>query len=346
MRGALRTLARLVRAPVLHFLVIGGLLYVVDAARQDRAVAVSARAPAEAIVFSARQVEQLRQDLTVQNGWPPSRADLQAAVEAAVDEEVLYRQALASGLDQGNASVHQRLVQIGRFVAEDPDQDDEALYRLALQLGLDRSDLVVHRQLAATMRLATESVPLAEEVPPDENELQAYLQEHGDAFIEPWRVRLSHIYFSEDFRGAAAEADARAALDEFRKHAITPETAIEFGDPFLLGDEFSWQTRNGLAQMLGESFARAVPDLPPGAWSEPIRSDYGWHLVWVEAVRPAELPALADIRDQVREKVLAERREGRLHQSLQEMRARYAIRIEAPWISKDDTPTAGEAGHG
>jgi peptidyl-prolyl cis-trans isomerase C len=344
MRWPPRVLGRLGRAPLLHFLVIGGLLYLADATWQRQAGDATAPVSRERIVFSARQVEQLRQDLTVQHGFPPSQEELQAAVDAAVDDEVLYRQALAAGLDRDNESVRQRLIQIGGFVAEDPGADAEALYRKATELGLQHTDLVVRRQLAATMRLVAENVPLADEAPPDEAALETYLQQHPDAFTKPARVSLTHVYLSADERGAAAEADARRLLDELRGRRITPDGSDPFGDPFLLGYRLQRQTHDAIRQMFGEPFAVAVAELAPGAWAGPVRSAYGWHLVWVEAIEPAELPPLAEVEGQVRGAVLAERREQRMQETMRQMRAEYAIEVEAPWSEAGDVLASEAAG--
>jgi peptidyl-prolyl cis-trans isomerase C len=320
--------ARLVRAPALHFLAIGGLLFAVDAdwqaGREDHAVA----AVPEAIVITASQVEQLRQDLIAQNGIPPNAEQIQAAIEAAVDEEILYRQALALGLDQENAAVRQRLFQIARFVAEDPNQDEETLYRMALRLGLDRSDLVMRRHLAAKMRLIAADVPLPGEVPPSEDELAAWLQRHPERFMEPWRVRLTHVYLSGDRGGYAAETDAQYLLGELRATGLAPEYAPKLGDSFLLGHHLPWQSRRGLRRYFGPAFVEAVAELEPAVWSEPIRSSYGWHLVWVHALKPAAVPPLAAVRDKVRAAVLDERREWRLRQTLTKMRVLYSTQVD------------------
>ncbi|WP_027133172.1 peptidyl-prolyl cis-trans isomerase [Geminicoccus roseus] len=345
MRSVRSGLARLLRAPPLHFMVIGGLLYLAHASWPTAPVDQDVQAAAEPLVFTARQVEQLRADLTVQNGFPPSRENLRAAVEEAIDDEVLYRQALAIGLDRGNASVRQRLVQIAGFVSEDPDQDEEALYQSALRLGLDRSDLVVRRLLASSMRLVAENVPLADEAPPGEDELRAYLDQHAEAFATPWRVRFNHLFLSGDERGDVVGEDARQVLAELRAGGLTPEQASTIGDPFLLGDRFYGKTGDELRQMFGAPFADALAALEAGQWSEPVPSPYGWHLVWVEEVRPARLPPLAEIREEVLAAALAQRRERRVEETMKEMRARYAIRVEAPWVSQDAGPT-GEEGRG
>jgi peptidyl-prolyl cis-trans isomerase C len=323
-------LARLARAPALHFLAIGGLLFAADAAWQDWTGNPAVPAAPSAIVVTSSEVEQLRQDLMLQNGIAPSSQQLQAAIASAVDEEILYREALAIGLDRGNAAVRQRLVQVARFVADDPDQDEEALYQMALQLGLDRSDPVVRRHLAGKMRLVAANVPLAQETPPGESELEAWLRQQPDAFMEPGRVRLTHVYLSGDRGDQAAETEARRLLAQLRATGLAPEDAPKLGDPFLLGNHLPWHTRQGLHRTFGGPFAEAAVALEPGVWSEPIRSSYGWHLVWVDDTRPSEVPPLAAVRDRVRAALLEQRREWRLRQRLTELHARYAVQVDHP----------------
>jgi len=323
-------LARLIRVPALHFFAIGGLLFVINDWWQPAADRQSVVPVREAVVITAGQIEQLRQDFIVQSGRPPSAEQLQASIDASIDEEVLYRQAKAIGLDRNNPAIYRRLVQIARFVSADPEQSDEALYQKALQLGLDRTDLVVHRQLAMLMRVAEANTPMAGEAPPSEAELQAYLERHQDRFTEPRRIRLTHVYLSDDRHGNAAEADARDLLKKLRADRVGADDAPQLGDPFLLGHHLPWETRQGLEKILGEGFAEAAMTLGPDVWSGPIRSSFGWHLVWVHAVRPATVPSLAAVRDGVLRAVLEDRRERRVQESLKAMRSRYAIKVESP----------------
>lgn len=321
-------IGRLIRAPALHFMVLGGLLFLANGWWQDWTVSRAATAP-EALVISSGQIAQLRQDFITQKGVPPSEPQLRAVIEDAIDEEILFRQALEIGLDRSNDAVRHRLVQIARFVTDDPDQDDEALLQLALDLGLDRSDMVVRRQLATMMRLVAANAPMVGEVPPDDNELEAFLAAHPDRFMEPWRIRLSHVFVNDDKRRRHAEADASALLDRIRAAGLGPDDAPETGDPFLLGHHLTWQTRQGLGHILGDSFAEAAMDLKPGVWSGPIRSTYGWHLVWAHDVAPAAVPELAKVRDRVLRAVLEARRDWRERETLKSMRAGYSIRVEA-----------------
>jgi parvulin-like peptidyl-prolyl isomerase len=77
-----------------------------------------------------------------------------------------------------------------------------------------------------------------------------------------------------------------------------------------------------------------VADLEPGTWSEPIRSPYGLHLVWVSERDVANVPALDAVRSRVLSAYRAERRAEYLTRMVDELRAAYEVRIE------HDAPTS------
>src|SRR5215510_7709025 len=84
-------------SPILHFVVIGGLLFTLRAgwrARHDTPELT--RAP---VMLTAQQVGQLQADFVRQWGGPPTSAQLQALIQETVDAELLYREAVRLGLD-------------------------------------------------------------------------------------------------------------------------------------------------------------------------------------------------------------------------------------------------------
>ncbi|HLE24430.1 MAG TPA: peptidyl-prolyl cis-trans isomerase [Thermodesulfobacteriota bacterium] len=346
MKRMINAFSRVIRAPALQFLFIGGLIFTANmwwkVLTQDNA----SRSSTEELVITAVHIEQLRRDWTGQTGFPPTPQQERALIEAAIDQEVLYREALALGLDRRDIAIRRRLIQIARFVAEgseqdeealyrNPEQDDEAMYQKALELRLDRSDLVVRRRLVTMMGLILERVP-TEQAPSlfTDAELENYLKRHPERFIEPWHVQFTHVYLGEDRRGARAKEDALRLLDKLRAQHIKPADAPGLGDPFLLGYHFLWKSRAEIEQLLGPRFASSITELQVGVWLGPIPSSYGWHLVWVHATRPAGMQALDEVRNQVLQAVLKERRKQRLRDKLRQLRTRYSVRVEYPVNSR------------
>ncbi|HUE29652.1 MAG TPA: hypothetical protein VMR79_02190, partial [Verrucomicrobiae bacterium] len=141
-------MARVLRAPLLHFLALGGVLLGL------RAWLAPVAAPRARIVIAAEDRARLRETWAEEHGALPSGAAEEALVRDAIDEEVLYREALARGFDRRDAAVRERLVRLGGFIGEDAGGSRDVLEREARRLGLERSDLVVRRQLVEMMRLA------------------------------------------------------------------------------------------------------------------------------------------------------------------------------------------------
>jgi hypothetical protein len=104
---------RLLREPLLHFLLIGAALFVVydvtSGGRSDQ--------PRE-IVITAARVEALAQNFATVWLRPPTTAELKGVVDDYVAEEVYYREALAMGLDQDDTVIRRRLRQKMEFISE------------------------------------------------------------------------------------------------------------------------------------------------------------------------------------------------------------------------------------
>src|SRR5438128_5049330 len=196
-------MARVLRAPLLHFLVIGALLLGLRAWLEPASV------PRARIVIGAADLPRLREAWTEDHGASPSGAALETLVRDAIDEEVLWREALARGFDRRDAAVRERLVRLGGFVSEEAGGSRDVLEREARRLGLERSDLVVRRHLVEMMRLAAGW--LGPDDWPSEADLAAYLARHAEELAAPARTRLTHVYLSEQARGAAAAASDAVA---------------------------------------------------------------------------------------------------------------------------------------
>ncbi len=97
---------RLVREPLVHFLIAGAAIFAVLSLR------VVPDDPASRAIHLTRD-DQARLSVNFAQimGRPPTRAELDALVQRWVREEVLYREALRLGLDQGDPVIRKRLAQ-------------------------------------------------------------------------------------------------------------------------------------------------------------------------------------------------------------------------------------------
>jgi hypothetical protein len=311
------------RAPALHFLVLGACLFAVG----TRPSGSMARPP---VVFTAARVAEIRYDYRRTVRAAPTPAELDALVAREADEEMLYREALLLGLDRGDRAVEWRVLEKMRFLYGDAAGDDAEALRRGLALGLERDDVVVRNTLVTKMRLLAKAASRSEEPsgPALERELDAYFQRHRDVYVQPERLSLTHVFLSAAKRGAALEADARVVLGRLRESPTATEAGARLGDAFVSGSVFRSISRGGLVTIFGDGFATAVSGLEPGRWSEPIRSPYGLHLVWVAGREAAGVAPLDAVRPRVLRAYRAERQARYLARMLDELRAAYEVRIE------------------
>ena len=161
----------LFREPLVHFLLLGAGLFVLYAVLSDGEEQAS-----NVIEIGAGDVDWIATTFERQWRRPPTEDEMRNLVESRLREEVLYREAIAMGLDRDDAIVRRRLAQKMEFLAED----------IALMAA------------------------------PPEAELRAYFQEHADRYNVPERRSFTHVYFSIDRRADAAEPAALRALDQLR----------------------------------------------------------------------------------------------------------------------------------
>lgn len=109
----MKLLMRLLREPLLHFLAIGGLIFLLFAAVDD-----TRDAPTDVIVVMPERIDQLAAGFSSVWKRMPTDDELDALIEEDVRAEVYYREALALGLDRNDTIVRRRLRQKMEFLID------------------------------------------------------------------------------------------------------------------------------------------------------------------------------------------------------------------------------------
>ncbi len=248
---------------------------------------------ANRIEITAAEVERLQQRWTRQWNRPPTETELKGLINSHIREEILYREGLALGLDQNDTIIRRRLAQKMEFLAED----------------------------------------LADQVKPTDEELMRFFDRNRDQYRFPGRFSFTHVYFSVDRRGIAAEQDARRLLAHLQTTDATPLRAAGQGDRIMLEYDFVRKTEQEVAKLFGRRFVEQLAEIPEGSWQGPIESGYGLHLVRVHDKVEPRLPELNEVRDRVRSNLVSERRREINEQVYQRLKARYEIIVEDPAVT-------------
>ena len=179
-----------------------------------------------------------------------------------------------------------------------PDSDP-----LAVKLQLDND------RRGALANLAAEAA-VADAV--SDTAVQAAYDQEMAAFQPQPEFHAAHILVDSEEKAKAlkAEIDGGKAFADVAKENSSDGSAANGGD-------LGWF---GLGQMVPE-FETAVKAMQPGQVSEPVKSQFGYHLILLEETREAAPPTLDTVRPQIENQL----RQAALEAKLTELRAAAAV---------------------
>jgi peptidyl-prolyl cis-trans isomerase C len=284
-------LRRLIREPLVHFVLAAALLYALHAFWQGGTGGDSRQ-----IVVDRATLLRFMQYRA--QAFDPATFDAQLEALSTADRQRL----------------------IDEYVRE------EALYREALTLGLQRDDNVMRLRLVQKMSFLLES-PVPEI--PAETELQAYFAAHRQEYAVVPSWTFAHVFVEQETRGEQrARQEAQRMLQQLNRQGARFNDAPRYGDrfPYLLN--YVERTPDFIEAHFGAQFRAALEALPVSAqWQGPLHSTLGWHLLLVTAHQPGRDPGLAEVRAQVVDDFRRARAAETQQQSERELVGRYRVVI-------------------
>ncbi|WP_245497699.1 peptidyl-prolyl cis-trans isomerase [Rhizobium leguminosarum] len=159
-------LRRILREPLLHFTLAALVIFAAYG------VLTPYESPRGEVVVTAPKIEQLAAVFAKTWQRPPSPRELKGLIDGYVKEEIDVQEALALGLDQGDAVIRRRLQQKIEFMTD---------------AGTDA-------------------------VKPTDGELQSYLDAHPAKFKIAAQTGFQQIFLNSDQRGQRVDAEATSIL--------------------------------------------------------------------------------------------------------------------------------------
>lgn len=205
-----RVLKALAREPLVHFLILGAALFLLDAWLRPMSVPA---ARGEIVVTDAR-VRNLASNFARTWQRPPTKEELDGLVESFVREEVMVREALALGLDRDDAIIRRRLQQKVEFVSEE-----------AAALAMPTDDVLKAYLAAHADSFRTE---------PRASFAQVYLDpgKHGAVLEAEAKRLLDTLNRPDGVANFASLGDRLALLDQRYEAMPQAEIARLFGTKF------------------------------------------------------------------------------------------------------------------
>ena len=201
-----------------------------------------------------------------------------AALDALIDKELLWQEAVKRGVVISDATVQSQVDQTRQaFGGADvfARRLEDAGFDEAAYIEYTRRDLAAQQMFAELTRISE----------PDEKEVQAFFQAHRAEMNRPEQVQARHILIKVP-QGADAStvSSARLRLEAMR---TSINAGADFASVARTGSEDASASEGGdlgyfsRGRMLPE-FEAAAFALAPGAVSEPVRTAVGWHLIYVQ----------------------------------------------------------------
>lgn len=136
---------------------------------------------------------------------------------------------------------------------------------------------------------------LAAKVEPSEEELTAYYEEQAEQFTTKERRKISHILIANSDT-AKTDADAvRARLDN-EDFAVVAKA--------VSADKLSAEKGGDLGLIvkgdMQEVFETAAFSLQEGEVSQPVKTEFGYHIIKVTELTPGSIKPLAEVKDKVK----------------------------------------------
>jgi peptidyl-prolyl cis-trans isomerase C len=202
----------------------------------------------------------------------------QKALDALIDKELLWQEAVKRGVVISDADVQNQVAQTRQAIG-----GPEVFARRLEDAGFDEASFTdyTRRELAAQKVFAD----LIQVDKPDEKEVRAFYEEHRADMSRPEEIQARHILIKVPQGADAATVEAaRLRLTEMRVKISQGE---DFASVARAGSEDATASEGGdlgtfpRGRMMPE-FEAAAFALSPGDVSEPVRTPLGWHLIYLK----------------------------------------------------------------
>lgn len=192
------------------------------------------------------------------------------------------------------------------------DEDAKAVYE-------ERKEL-----FAVPAQISLEFISFTPALMADENavsdeEIANYYENNKAKFSENEQVKARHILLMVGANAPQAESDkVLAAIKDIaaKIHNVDDFAAMakEYGQDGTKenGGDLGWFSKEQMVQ----EFADVAFNLPVNTLSEPVRTQFGYHLIWVDDKKEAKQKTAAEVKDTIRHDIAVERVNANLGQTV------------------------------
>ena len=116
------------------------------------------------------------------------------------------------------------------------------------------------------------------------------------------------------------EDEAKAVIADLKKGRKFEELAKQSKDPGSKdrGGDLDWNSPAGYVKPFGDALSK----LDKGKYTEtPVQTQFGWHVILVEDIRPAKFPSYDEVKPQIQQRLM----QVKVDKMVQELRAKAKV---------------------
>jgi peptidyl-prolyl cis-trans isomerase C len=288
---------------------------------------VLAKVNGEAV--TRKELEDYVRNLEGQAGSPIPADQRDRIYRGVLDQLVGYKllvqEAKARKVVVADADVDARIAEVKK---QFPSEDLFMQTLIDRKMTIDQLKGDARRDLSIARLIEGEISPRVAVKPA---QVEDFYKNNPEKFHQPESVRASHILIATaENADAAAKAQARAKAEQIlkdlkagkdfatlaRQHSQDPGSAVNGGDLGVFPQ----------GQMVGP-FNDAAFSLKPGATSDLVETQFGYHIIRVAEKKPARTVPLEEMRPQIEEFLKHQNRETETESFVKALRAKGKVEI-------------------
>lgn len=247
------------------------------------------------------------------------------ALEQAIEDKLLLREAMLVGLEIDDATVEKRLEEIKKLYPTNEDFMKEMQ-----ATGENMNDLRerLRKQIMARVMANRKIIDFENEVVISESEVAQYFQDHAAEFSHPDRIQVRQIFLpaSSDLK---ERETVKARLEELKAELDKGSDFGELAKAYSkapgaeAGGMIGWQARGDLVEALDTpAFA-----LPEGGISDIVESSNGFHILKVDKKDAAGAATLDEVRKDIEPLLRRQAASEKFAKWIQDLRKRSKVQV-------------------